>query len=160
MYLKLYRRQTVLQQKKAVCFILLFLLILLQQATVQARMVSINAAKVNLRTSPSTTSKVTFVLGQGFPLKVLESKGKWLKVQDFEGDIGWVYAPLTSSKRYMVVKKKLVNIRKRPNRNSKLVAQAKKGVAFRTLKQVRGWAKVKHSSGLTGWVSRKLVWGW
>jgi len=101
-------------------------------------MVSISANEVNLRTAPSTTSKVKWVLGRGFPLQVLHSKGKWLKVRDFENDSGWVYAPLTSSKGHMAVKKKIVNIRSGPGTKYRIVAQAKYGVVFRTITQIKG----------------------
>jgi len=123
-------------------------------------MVSIHAAEVNLRAGPSTNSKVKWVLDRGFPLKVIGSKGKWLKVRDFENDTGWVYASLTSGKGYMVVKKKMVNIRTGPGTKYRIKIQAKYGVVFRTIKQVKGWAKVRHQSGITGWISRKLLWGW
>ncbi len=141
-------------------FFLLALLILLLPVSCWARMVSVNAAEVNLRVTPSTKAKVKWVLGKGFPLQVIRSKGKWLKVRDFENDTGWIYASLTSSKSYMVVNKKIVNIRSRPGTKYRIIAQAKYGVVFRTLKQIKGWAKVRHENGTTGWISRNLLWGW
>lgn len=126
----------------------------------QAKMVSIDADKVNLRAAPSTNSRVKWMLGRGFPLQVVGKKGKWLQVRDFEDDVGWVYEPLTSRKQHMVVKKKRINIRYSPTTKSRAIAKAEKGVVFRTLKQVKGWVKVRHKSGTTGWVYRKLVWGW
>lgn len=141
-------------------FFLLAMLILLLPVFCWAKMVSIKAAEVNLRAKPTTTGKVKWVLGKGYPLKVIASKGKWLKVRDFENDTGWVYAPLTSSKGHMVVQKKIVNIRSRPGTKNRVVAQAKYGVVFRTIKQIKGWAKVRHENGTTGWISRKLLWGW
>lgn len=124
-----------------------------------ARMVSISADEVNVRESPSTKSQIKWVLGKGFPLQVISSKGKWLKVRDFENDTGWVYEPLTSRKGHMVVKKKIVNIRSGPGTKYRIKAQAKYGVVFQTLKQIDGWAKVRHQNGTTGWISRKLLWG-
>jgi SH3-like domain-containing protein len=121
---------------------------LLLPVSAWARMVSISATEVNLRTAPSTTSKVKWVLGRGFPLQVLHSKGKWLKVRDFENDSGWVYAPLTSSKGHMAVKKKIVNIRSGPGTKYRIVAQPKYGVVFRTITQ-RGIAATKPPGILT-----------
>ncbi|MCB2181906.1 MAG: SH3 domain-containing protein [Desulfobulbaceae bacterium] len=141
-------------------FILLCLLVLLLPAVSLAKMVSISGDEVNLRISPTTNSKVKWVLGKGFPLQVIGHKGKWLKVRDFENDTGWVFASLTSSKAHMVVKKKIINIRSGPGTKYRIIAQAKYGVVFRTIKQVKGWAKVRHQNGTTGWVSRKLLWGW
>ena len=126
----------------------------------QAKMVSINSSEVNLRAGPSTSYRVKWVLGKGFPLQVIRTKGKWYKVRDFENDEGWVYSPLTSRKAHMIVKKKVVNIRSGPGTRYRVVAKAKYGVVFRTLKQVKGWAEVQHEKGVSGWVSRKLLWGW
>lgn len=141
------------------CFFIICLLCLFP-AVCLAKMVSINADEVNLRAAPSIKSRIEWVLGKGFPLQVISRKGKWLKVRDFEKDTGWVYAPLTSRKAHMVVKKKVVNIRSGPGTKYKIIAQAKYGVVFRTIKQIKGWAKVRHQNGTTGWISRKLLWGW
>ena len=141
-------------------FFILCLLVLFLPGPCWARMVSISAAEVNMRIAPSTKSKVKWVLGEGFPLRVISSNGKWLQVRDFENDMGWVYAPLTSRKGHLVVKKKIVNIRSRPGTKYRIIAQAKYGVVFRTIKQIKGWAKVRHQNGTTGWISRKLLWGW
>jgi len=139
---------------------LVFLLVFSSPVDCMARMVSINGPEVNMRTGPSTRYKVKWILGKGFPLRVLKRKGKWLKVIDFENDSGWVYAPLTSRKGHMIVKKKIANIRSGPGTKYRIVAKAKYGVVFQTVKQVKGWAKVKHQNGTVGWIYRKLVWGW
>lgn len=126
----------------------------------QARMISIDRDVVNIRTGPSTRYRVKWEVGRGFPLRIIGSRGNWYKVRDFESDVGWVYKPLTSRKAHLVVKKPLVNIRSGPGTGYRIVNQAKYGVVFRTLKRVRGWVKVRHESGTTGWVARRLLWGW
>lgn len=40
------------------------------------------------------------------------------------------------------------------------VGRGKYGEVLRTLKRAKGWVKVRREDGLTGWVSRRLVWGW
>jgi SH3-like domain-containing protein len=136
------------------------LLLLLVSTVAEAKMVSINRNEVNLRTGPSTGYKVKWELGKGFPLKVIGSKGNWYKVNDFENDVGWVYAPLTSRKAHLVVKKQIINIRSGPGTRYRVVAKAKYGVVLRTLKRVKGWVKVRHENGVTGWAARRLLWGW
>jgi SH3-like domain-containing protein len=125
-----------------------------------AKMVSIAKDEAHLRSGPSLKNEVKWVLGEGFPLQVIKSQGKWLKVKDFENDVGWVYAPLTTSTPHMIVKKKLVNIRSGPGEKYKVTGQARYGVVFRTLERTRSWVKVKHESGKTGWVASRLLWGW
>ena len=129
------------------------------------RMVSVTGEKVNLRERPSTKSPVIWELGKGFPLKVIGSQGNWLKVSDFESDVGWIYKGLVSRKPHLVVKvnkksKKRVNIRSGPGTNYKIVGKAEYGVVFETLQRGGGWVKVRHEDGLTGWIKRSLLWGW
>ena len=129
------------------------------------KMVSVAGEKVNLRKGPSTQYPVVWELGEGFPLKVIERKGSWYKVVDFENDAGWIYKNLVSTKPHLVVKvnkknKKRVNVRSGPGTNYKIVGKAEYGVVFETLKRGDGWVKVRHEKGLTGWIKRSLLWGW
>lgn len=141
--------------------ILLFcLLFALMPVASAARMVSVAGAEVHLRSGPSDQNEVKWVLSKGFPLQVIKSQGEWLKVRDFENDEGWIYAPLTSSTPHMIVKSQLANIRSGPGTKYKLTGQARHGVVFRTLERTKNWVKVQHESGKTGWVARKLLWGW
>lgn len=126
----------------------------------EAKMVSANKKTVNLRSGPGTKYAVKWEYGKGFPLRVLSRKGNWYKVQDFENEIGWVYKNLVSNKSHMIVKRKTVNIRNEPSSRSKLIGKADYGVVFKTLKQQKGWAMVKHENGLSGWIRRDLLWGW
>jgi len=129
----------------------------------RAEMISINAAKVNMRSGPGADYPVSWQLGRGYPLVKIKTQGQWIKVQDFEGDSGWVYGSLTAKKPHMVVKEKLVNVRSGPGKGYKVICQAKYGVVFRTLKRqggLAGWVKVRHGNGPTGWVKRSLLWGW
>jgi len=128
-------------------------------------MVSVSGEKVNLRKGPSTQYPVIWELGKGFPLRVLSYKGNWIKVSDFEGDVGWVYKNLVSKSPHLVVKinknsKARINIRSGPGTKYKIVGKAEYGVVFKTLKRGDGWVKVRHEKGLTGWVKRSLLWGW
>ena len=137
----------------------LFFLFVLSVAA-QAKMVSVSVAKLNLRSGPGTKYAVQWEYGRGVPLKVLQSKGSWYKVQDFENDVGWVYKKMVDQKAHVIVKRKRINLRSGPGLNFKLIGEAEYGVVFSTLKQQPGWAKVKHENGIQGWVKRDLVWGW
>ena len=128
-------------------------------------MVSVAGEKVNLRKGPSTQYPIIWELGKGFPLRVLARQGNWIKVSDFESDVGWVYNDLVSKKPHLIVKinkdtKARVNIRSGPGTKYKVVGKAEYGVVFETLKRGDGWVKVRHESGMTGWIKRSLLWGW
>jgi SH3-like domain-containing protein len=128
-------------------------------------MVSVSGEKVNLRNGPSTRYPIIWELGKGFPLKVIGSKGSWLKVSDFESDVGWIYKNLVSRKPHLIVKMHKnstckINFRSGPGAKYKIVGKAEYGVVFETLVRQKGWVKVRHETGLTGWVKRSLLWGW
>lgn len=123
-------------------------------------LVSVDGENVNLRSGPGGNYSIIWELGRGFPLKVIGSKGDWLKVSDFEGDSGWIYKKLTAKKPHLIVKKKRINVRSGPGSRYKLVGKANYGVVFKTIKSSKDWVKVKHENGLTGWIKRDLLWGW
>ena len=128
-------------------------------------MVSVAGEKVNLRQSPSTQSPVLWELGQGFPLKIIGRKGKWLKVSDFESDVGWIHEDLVARKPHLIVKigknkKTRINVRSGPGTNYEIIGKAEYGVVFETLARQSGWVKVRHEDGLIGWIKRSLLWGW
>ena len=151
-----------LSKLKIVFIIILFNFFIFNPAF--AKMGSIDGEKVQLRSGPGTKYSSKWEYGNGFPLKILTRKGNWVKVKDFENDTGWVYKKYLSSKGHMIVKvnkgkKKKVNIRSGPGTKYKAIGKAYYGVVFETIKQEKGWAKVKHESGLTGWIKRSLLWG-
>ncbi len=132
---------------------------------VMAEMLSVKGDKVNIRSGPGKKYRVRWEYGDGFPLKVLKKKGKWVQVKDFEGDSGWVYKNLLVNKPRMIVKanrnkNKNINIRKEPGTAKKIIGKAYYGVVFATVEQKSGWVKVRHESGLEGWIKRSLLWGY
>ncbi len=150
--------------KKVIFIIVLLVTLSFSVSSALAKMVSVVGDNVNLRSGPGTKYSVKWKYGSGFPLKVIEEKGGWLKVEDFEGDSGWLYGNLTSRTGHMIVKvhknqNQKVNIRSGPGTKYKVVGKAYYGVVFRTIKQQNGWAHVKHDSGLEGWIKRSLLWG-
>ncbi len=142
----------------------IFFFFFLASSVSLAQMLSVDGENVNLRSGPGTKYQVKWEYGKGFPLKVVSQKGDWVKVTDFENDTGWIYKPLLSSKGHMIVKafkdkNKRINIRSGPGTRYRVVGKAYYGVVFETLEQQNGWAKVRHETGLVGWIKRTLVWG-
>ncbi len=145
-----------------ILFLTTFFLVI--PASLALTMRSINSDNVNLRSGPGTSYDVKWEYGKGFPLIILQNKGDWVKVKDFENDTGWIYKNLLSKKRHMIVKafkgkNKKINIRSGPGTKYSVVGKAYYGVVFETLEQKNGWAHIRHESGLEGWVKRSLLWG-
>jgi SH3-like domain-containing protein len=150
--------------KKILFVICIFALNCFFISTVSAKMGSVTGEKVQLRSGPGTKYAAKWQYGDGYPLKILTKKGKWLKVKDFENDTGWIFKKYITRTPHMIVKvnkgkKRKINIRSGPGTKYKIVGQAYYGVVFKTVEQKSGWAKVKHESGVTGWIKRSLLWG-
>jgi SH3-like domain-containing protein len=50
--------------------------------------------KCNIRKGPGTRYGIAFTVENGVPFRVLDRKGKWLKVQHADGDRGWIHRSL------------------------------------------------------------------
>jgi SH3-like domain-containing protein len=129
-----------------------------------AEMRSTHGEKVDLRTGPGENFSPKWEYGNGFPVKVIAKKGKWIQIQDFENDSGWINASMLNKEPHTIVKvnrgkNKKISIRRGPGKKYDVVGQAYYGVVFEKLKQEKGWVKVKHESGLEGWVEASLLWG-
>ena len=142
----------------------LIFLFLLNTIPVHGEMLSIRGNNVYIRTGPGKNYKILWEYGSGFPVSVLEKKGDWLKIKDFEEDTGWIHNSLLINKSQTIVKAnrksdEKINIRKEPNSKSKIVGMAHYGVVFKIVNLQSGWVEVEHESGLKGWISSNLLWG-
>ena len=129
-----------------------------------AEMLSVVRDGVELRSGPGENNPVQWKYDKGFPVEVLGEKGEWLRVADFEGDSGWVRRSALDKKPHMVVRVNKnqaikVNLRSGPGEEHAVVGEAVYGVVFATEQQKLGWVKVRHASGLEGWIKRNLLWG-
>lgn len=125
------------------------------------QLVAVDRPEINMREGPGTTHPKLWVLTRGYPLQVIGRQGGWLKVRDFERDTGWVLARLTARKPHLVVKVDRANLRRGPGTRHARVGVVVYGEALRTLERRGDWVRVKPvAGGPTGWVARRLVWGW
>ncbi len=139
--------------------ILLFAFFLIPSLSLAAEVVSVKKDNVNVRSGPGTEFPVTMELFKGYPLKVVEKKGDWFKINDFENDSGWIFSSLVSSKSTVIVNgKKSINMRSQPNTTASIVAVVDRGVVLTKLSTQEKWVKVKHSQGITGWIYGPLLW--
>lgn len=123
-------------------------------------MVSVKGSVLNMRDGPGTHTQVLWELKRGYPLQVVERRGRWLKVQDFEKDQGWVAASLTGRQPHHIVKAPVANVRSGPGTRFRVVGKAEYGELLKTQEKRAGWVKVKRETGASGWVARQLLWGW
>ena len=126
---------------------------------VAADYVSVKTDNVNVRTGAGTYYQVSMELFKGYPLKVVSNQGEWLKIVDFENDSGWIHKSLVVDGNTVIVNgNKNVNMRDEANTNSTVVATVDRGVVMTKLEAKGKWVKLKHSSGLIGWIYKPLLW--
>lgn len=121
--------------------------------------VSVLKDGTNVRTGPSTDDQVAMELFQGYPLKVVEKKGDWLKVSDFEKDGGWISKTLVGPGNTVIVDAKAaINMRAEPDTKAAVVANIERGVVLTKVSTKGDWVKVKHAKGTEGWIHKTLLW--
>lgn len=112
---------------------------------------------INLRSGPDTKKEVLYQLPAGYPLEVIERKGQWLKVSDFEGDKGWIQESMVNKTPHVIVKVKECKVRSGPSIKDKVVGTGVKEVIFAKVDQKGDWIKISHPD-LSGWIQKDLVW--
>ena len=112
---------------------------------------------VNLRSGPGTQYEAIFQVPSGYPLLLLERKGSWLKVQDYEGDKGWIQQSLVSNTPSVIVRVREAKVRSNPSTSAPEVGKAAKDVIFSRTGSQGVWVKVSHAN-LNGWVNKDLLW--
>lgn len=124
-----------------------------------AQTVSVKTDNVNVRSGPGTEFPVSMELFQGYPLNVMETKGEWLKVSDFENDTGWIFSSLVTPGNTVIVNgKESINMRSKPDTTSAIVATVDRGVVLTKVSTEGKWVKVRHSQGTIGWIYSPLLW--
>lgn len=141
------------------CTLAASLIIMSSVQTLAAEYVSVVKDGVNVRTGPGKNNPVYMELFSGYPLQVVERKGEWLKVQDFENDTGWVFSSLVEKKKTVIVNaKSKANMRSGPGTSNPVVANLERGVVLDVLERKGKWVKVRHSGGTQGYIYAPLLW--
>lgn len=136
----------------------LAVVMLLAAPAAAAEYASVSKDGVNIRSGPATDKEILWELFKGFPLQILERKGQWVQIVDFEGDKGWIYTPLLSKEKTVIVRADSGNLRVGPGTNYEIAASVKYGVVFKPLERRGEWVKVQHADGTSGWMHDKLLW--
>lgn len=139
---------------------LLFFIALLMALPVSAaaEYVSVQRDKVNIRSGPGTEHEILWEVFRDFPLRVVERRGQWAQIVDFENDRGWIYTPLLGNEKRMIVRVEVANLRVGPGTNYEVKATVRYGVVFEPLERRQDWVKLQHRDGTTGWMSTSLLW--
>lgn len=112
---------------------------------------------INLRSGPDAKTEILYQLPAGYPLEVIEHKGQWLKVSDYEGDKGWIQASMVNKTPHVIIKVKDCKIRSGPSTSEKIVGNGVREVILTKVDQKGDWIKISHPD-VNGWIHKDLVW--
>ena len=124
------------------------------------RYASVKGSTVNVRTGPGMGFPIRWVITlKGVPLRIVEESGDWRRVEDVEGELGWVHVSLLSGKRSaLVTGAKTQALHRRPTPEARIVLLAEPG-AFGWLKTCEAdWCRLAFD-GTEGWMRRAALWG-
>ncbi len=119
---------------------------------------AVKSSTANLRSGPGTKYEVLWQVEKFHPLLIIEKKGVWYKIKDFEGDMAWVHSSLLGKINGVITTKAKCNVRSKPNKGGKILFTVERGVPFKVLKRNGNWIRIKHADGEIGWIYNSLVW--
>ena len=123
------------------------------------RFVSLKASEGNVRRGPSLSHRIDWVFQRrNMPLRITGEYGHWRRVQDRDGQGGWVHYSLLSGARHVIVEGDMTPLRSKPMAESDVKAMAESGVIARLGDCSVGWCRVT-ADGRTGWVEKTGLWG-
>lgn len=123
------------------------------------RFVSLKAEEGNVRRGPSLSHRIDWVFKhRNMPLRVTGEHGHWRRVQDRDGQGGWVHYSLLSGARHVIVEQDLTPLRTKPSDEAAVNAYAEAGVVARLGACDLDWCQVT-ADGTRGWVPKAALWG-
>ncbi|MCA2014434.1 hypothetical protein LCM17_23285 [Cereibacter sphaeroides] len=123
------------------------------------RYVSLKTSRGRARRGPSDTHRVDWIFThRDLPLRVTGEFEHWRRVEDAEGEGGWVHYSLLSGVRTVLVTQDMVAMRSNPMPDASEVARLETGVVARIMHCDPIWCQLS-VEGVRGWVDRTALWG-
>ena len=123
------------------------------------RYVSLKAKKGNVRRGPGLTYRIDWIFQHtDTPLLVTAEFGHWRRVQDKDGQGGWMHYALLSGVRMAIINAPNLALRRKPNQQSAPAAYAEEGAIVSLDKCTHYWCSVS-ADGKGGWALKADLWG-
>lgn len=122
-------------------------------------LLSVQVRVANFRAGPSTDREIVFTATRYFPVQVLEQKGSWVRVRDFEKEEAWIARRLLGKTPSLVVDVKKGNVRAAGDLEAEVVDEVIYGEVFRIAKRRGRWLQIATPKKVIGWVRDDLTWG-
>ena len=121
---------------------------------------SLKYDKTYLRSGPSKQNKVLWTYKKkGLPIKVIRKKGDWYEVEMPERITGWISSTQISFKRrVLVISDELIDIRRKEQRTSKVIAKVGKNVVGELIGCQKTICKIDYYK-IEGFIEKEFLWG-
>jgi SH3-like domain-containing protein len=121
---------------------------------------SIDAGQALMRTGPAQTYPATWLyIRPDLPIRVIGVRGDWRRVQDPDGEIGWMLVRLLSDQRSGIVRGDAPQpMYEEPSMNAPLRYRAEPGVVGRVSRCRDGWC-LFDVGGRRGFIRVDTLWG-
>jgi SH3-like domain-containing protein len=123
------------------------------------RYVSLKTGEGNVRRGPSLEHRIDWVFHhRDYPLRITGEFEHWRRVEDMEGQGGWIYYTMLSGVRTVLVTEARTELRRAPEEKSDILALADEGVIGRLGACTLDWCEIS-AGGEEGWVEKSRLWG-
>lgn len=123
------------------------------------RYVSLKTDEGNARRGPALDQRIDWVfVREDMPLLITAEYGHWRRVEDREGEGGWVHYSLLSGTRTVIVDEDRLPLRTSPEDGSREIALLERDVIARLETCDPAWCRVS-AGGYGGWVPKGALWG-
>lgn len=123
------------------------------------RYVSLKSSEGRARRGPNRSHRVDWIYTlRDMPLRVTAEFEHWRRVEDFEGQGGWMHYSLLSGVRTALVLDDMVPMRSQPRSNAPELALLERGVVARIMSCSPEWCRLR-AGNQNGWVERPALWG-
>jgi SH3-like domain-containing protein len=123
------------------------------------RYVSLKSSSGNVRRGPSLEHRIDWVFHhRDQPLRITAEFGHWRRVEDNEGQGGWIHYSLLSGVRTVLVTEPETKLHLSPDADSLVKAVAETGVIGELGPCRLDWCEIT-AGGQSGWVEKARIWG-
>ena len=124
------------------------------------RFVSLKSDNSNLRVGPDKnySIKLRYVV-TNTPVEIIDEYKDWRKINDYEGNKGWLHKSLIKSKRFAIVNtpyQEGLQVLTKPKGNN--IGKIGKKNILEVKTCLMNWCKIKYEKN-TGWVNKLNLWG-
>lgn len=123
------------------------------------RFVSLKGSEGNARRGPSLSHRIDWVFRhRDMPLMVTAEFGHWRRVEDRDGQGGWIHYSLLSGVRTAMITADMAELRGTPRPEAAVVARAENGAVVRLEECSIDWCRIS-ADGERGWLPKTDIWG-